>query len=170
MKAFLPLVAVIASLSLSACRTEPVAEYTQSTKSSQAAPEEITRRFSYQLDMADFSQKQVYSLSYQGDTYTRVVIELFQPLPPMEESEAGLAAFSQSESMVAANQLDGLSATASLEGTDQLLIRLDLDMTRLDIEQASQLSEFGTLFSEFKATTPAAFIQGLEMIGAVEIK
>lgn len=177
---------LLATLFLTACqdKTEAKKEATESkteqvAKPEEAPAEEMTKVYTYEHGQ-EVKQYGKETITYKGKDILKIEVELTQPFE--EETKNQLAQQDLAtvkpevievlkEDKTLSQLLDkpGLTTTFDITDNYDLVLKMMIDMAKVDFESLKTIENFGYDFSALENTTAKRYMASLEVHGATEL-
>ena len=140
----------------------------------------VTKSFQQKQTVQGIEQTLTQTISYEGKTFKKFVINLEQILPEnMKSVLAGQDLESTKPHLISAfEKAAGLDKFKSLGGVDIktdvtkdyiIKVAINIDMSKINLDEASKLDTYGSMFSTIKNLTPKQYIEYVKAAGAKEV-
>lgn len=168
--------------SKTAATTETTENSTEDSTTTSSSVEDIEKVESYQYEANESGLKQIIkeTLVYKGKKFLKIELHITQEAD--EATKANFAGYdfatvrgellSYLEQQSFFQQLKGVSGLEVITDVTQdysIIINIKIDMATIDLQALSNVEGVGTDFTELATVTPAAYILGLKLRGAVQV-
>lgn len=167
-------------ISTTVATTERVEETTQAITTTEEVVEK-TEAYQYEETVEGFKQTIKETLVYKGDKFTRIELHITQE--PDEATKASLAGLDyglvrsqlleyleQQPFVQQLRAVPGLELATEVTQDYFIIMKIKIDMSRIDLQALSNVEGVGTDFTELATISPSAYILGLKLKGAVQVQ
>ena len=167
-------------ISTTVATTERVEETTQAITTTEEVVEK-TEAYQYEETVEGFKQTIKETLVYKGDKFTRIELHITQE--PDEATKASLAGLDyglvrsqlleyleQQPFVQQLRAVPGLELATEVTQDYFIIMKIKIDMSRIDLQALSNVEGIGTDFTELATISPSAYILGLKLKGAVQVQ
>ena len=140
----------------------------------------VTKSFQQKQTVQGIEQTLIQTISYEGKTFKKFVINLEQVLPEnMKSSLRGEDLESRKPQLISgfetAARLDKFKSLAGVDVKTDITkdyvikVNINIDMSKINLDEASKLDTYGSMFSTIKNLTPKQYIESVKAAGAKEV-
>lgn len=162
--------------------TEVTENSTEALTTTSSAVEDAEKVETYQYESNESGLRQIIkeTLVYKGDKFRKIELHITQETD--EATKASFAGYdfatvrgellSYLDQQSFIQQLKGVSGLEVITDVTQdysIVINIKIDMATIDLQALSNVEGVGTDFTELATVTPATYILGLKLRGAVQV-
>ena len=140
----------------------------------------VTKSFQQKQTVQGIEQTLTQTISYEGKTFKKFVINLEQILPEnMKSVLAGqdlestkthlISSFEKSAGLDKFKSLGGVYVKTDITKDYIIKVTINIDMSKINLDEASKLDTYGSMFSTIKNLTPKQYIESVKAAGAKEV-
>ncbi|MFC3927353.1 SP0191 family lipoprotein [Streptococcus caprae] len=142
---------------------------------------EQTESYRYTQDVDGFSQEIIETVTYKGEAFKTLKLELRQPLNDetktmiasqgLESLKPNLIKAIEEETVIQQlKAVAGVSVSVDVPNETDMVVVVSIDMTTADLTALSKVEGIGFDFTALEDTTPADYISQLKSLGATQVK